>query len=40
MEVGLLDELALGAIISFLGFVGLMRFSFDSRGIGPVLPGL
>src|SRR6266702_2832852 len=29
--VALLDELALGAIIGFLGFVGIVRFSFDSR---------
>jgi len=40
VEAGLLDKLALGAIISFLGFVGLMRFSFNSGGIGLVLPGL
>jgi len=40
VEVGLLDELALGAIISLLGFVGLVRFSFNSGGIGPVLPSL
>jgi len=40
VEVGLLDELALGTIISLLGFVGLVRFSFNSGGIGPVLPGL
>jgi len=40
VEVGLLDELALGAIISPLGFVGLVRFGFNSRGTGPVLPSL
>ena len=40
MEAGLLDELALGAIVSFLGFVSLMRFGFNSGGIGLVLPGL
>ena len=40
VEAGLLDELALGAIISFLGFIGLMRFGFNSRGIGLVLPSL
>jgi len=40
VEVGLLDELTLGAIISFLGFVGFMRFGFNSRGIGLVLPSL
>ena len=40
MEAGLLDKLALGAIVSFLGFVGFMRFGFNSRGIGLVLPSL
>ena len=40
MEVGLLDELALGAIISLLGFIGLIRFGFNSGGIGLVLPSL
>jgi len=40
VEAGLLDKLALGAIISFLGFVGLMRFGFNSGGTGPVLPSL
>ena len=40
MEAGLLDKLALGAIISLLGFIGLVRFGFNSRGIGLVLPGL
>ena len=31
VEVGLLDELALGAIIGFLRIVGIVRFSFNSR---------
>ena len=40
VEAGLLNKLALGAIVSFLGVIGLMRFSFNSGGTGPVLPGL
>ena len=33
----LLNKLTLGAIVSFLRFVSIIRFSFNSRGIGPVL---
>jgi len=40
VEAALLNKLALGAIISFLRFVGIVRFSFNSGGIGLVLFGL
>jgi len=37
VKAALLDKLALGAIISFLRFVGIIRFGFNSGGIGLVL---
>ena len=31
MEAALLDNLALGTIISFLKYISIIRFSFNSR---------
>ena len=32
VEAGLLNKLALGAIISFLRFIRIIQFGFNSRG--------
>jgi len=40
VEAALLNKLTLGAIVSFLRFISIIRFSFNSGGIGLVLSGL